>query len=117
MKDAKLSVWNNTELQTQGATLSDLQIDSWAGSGQLFLTAQDYQDIALEVSMRLNKPLTLQVVMRPEDQYVKPPWRQWRSAHVQVELDTDGLKHFPQQFRTLAIQTAKLKKAIISPVQ
>ena len=58
--------------------------------------------------------MSLQVVSRPQDKYVEKPWRQWRSAHVQVEL-AGGDKLFPKQFRELAIQTAKCRNAIIAP--
>ena len=115
MRDPKLSVWNSVELQTQGATLPDLQFGSLEDSGQLCLTDQDYQSIAKSVSMQLKKPLNLRVVKRTQFQDVKEPWWQWRNAHVQVELTTDWLKDFPKEFRKLAIQTAKRKNAIVAP--
>ena len=76
-KQNSMSVWHEDRLKAQGATLDDLRIGELAGTGRLSLTVGDYLDIARNVSIRTKETFQIQVEWRPEDQYVKGPWRQW----------------------------------------
>ena len=102
-KQRDMSVWHEGRLTAQGATLDDLQIGDFTGSGRLNLTVADYLDIASQVSSRTGRTFQVQVEWRPEDQYVKEPWRQWRDAHAQLEMLGTSLAHFPPEFRNLLI--------------
>lgn len=115
LKQRDMSVWHEDCLTQQGATLADLQIESLVGSGQLSLTVGEYLEIACRVSDCIGQPFRVQVEWRPDDQFVKEPWRQWRDAHVQVEVVGAFWKHFPPAFRDLLIITAQRKQAIIPP--
>jgi hypothetical protein len=114
-KQQDLSVWHTGRLAEQGATLDDLRIEDLAGSGQLNLTVGEYLDIASEVSSRIGQTLQVRVEWRPDDQFVKEPWRRWQNAHAQVEMTGASWEHFPPAFRDLAIITAQRKEVIIPP--
>ena len=115
LKQLDLSVWHEECLHSQGATLSDLRIESLVGSGQLLLTVKDYFDIASEVSSRTGETFEIQVEWRSEDQYVLEPWREWRDAHVQVETVGNAWECFPPEFRNLVIIEARRKKTVVPP--
>lgn len=110
LKEDEMSLWHESQLEAQGATLEDLKIGELAGAGEFCLTVGDYLDIAQEVS------LNIQVEWRPEDNYVKVLWRQWRDAHVQVEMTGDSPpRHFPPEFRRILTVMAK-RKGIVPPI-
>ena len=115
LKQRVLSVWHEERLEEQGAVLSDLCIDSLSGSGQLRLSVADYLDIADNVASRIEDPIYIQVEWKPDDDFVKEPWRPWRDAHAQVEMIGTSLTHFPTEFRKLVIITAQRKGSIVPP--
>ena len=99
-KQAGLSVWHKTRVESRGVALEDLRIEKLSGSGQAHHTAGDYVKLAEESSQQEGTPLEVQVEWRPEDECVPEPWRQWRDAHVQVEA-IEGPPKFTQLFRRL----------------
>ena len=115
LKKPDLSVWHQGRLAEQGATLCDIQFDVLAGSGQLNLSVGDYLDIASRVSSRIAQTFQVRVEWRPDDQFVREPWRQWQHAHAQVEMVDTSWVNFPQEFRDLVIITALRKKVIVPP--
>lgn len=114
-KKGDMSVWHEGRLANLGATLSDLQFESLAGSGQLTLTVRDYLEIASRVSKRTGQAFQVQVEWRPEDEFVPESWRPWRDAHAQVEVMRNSGGKFPPEFRDLVIITAQRKNAITAP--
>ncbi|MDE2817827.1 MAG: hypothetical protein OXK81_14180 [Chloroflexota bacterium] len=99
-KQEGLSVWHKEELLARNVPLEDLRIEHLAGYGQAHYTTGDFVQLARKASNRTKLPLSVQVVWRPEDEYVAEPWRQWNYAHVQVETveeDKEALRVFRQQ--------------------
>lgn len=104
-KQAGLSVWHQARLNERGCSLADLQVMHLVGCGQAHHTAGDYTQLARAVSDTTGQPFQVQVVWRPEAEFVAEPWRLWRYAHVQVET-TQGPPQFPAEFRArLTLQT------------
>ena len=99
-KQEGLSVWHNGRLLERDVRLEDLLIENLVGFGQAHHRAGDCTDLAREVSEKSGEPFEVQVEWRPEDEYVEPPWRQWRYAHVQVEAIA-GPAQFLRRFRKL----------------
>ena len=115
LKQRDMSVWHEGRLAMQGAALSDLQIESLAGSGQLNLSVRDYLDIASLVSSAIGQTFQVLIEWRPDDQFVEEAWRRRRDAHAQVEMMGTSWKHFPPEFRDLVIITAQRKQVLIPP--
>ena len=115
LKQGNMSVWHEGQLNTLGATLSDLQFGEFAGSGKLTLTVRDYLHIAGKVSHRTGQLFQVQVEWRSEDRFVGENWRQWRDAHAQVEMVGTTEKNFPPEFRDLVVIIAERKNAIVQP--
>lgn len=86
-KRGGLSVWHLERLQQQSVPIEDLLIDHLAGWGQAHHLASDYVDFAAQAAQQTGQPLQSQVEWRPEDEYVAPPWRRWRYAHAQAEVE------------------------------
>ena len=97
---ANISVWHNDRLLERDVRLEDLLIENLVGFGQAHHRAEDYTDLAREVSEKSGEPFEVQVEWRPEDDHVEPPWRRWRYAHVQVEAIA-GPAQFLRRFRKL----------------
>ena len=100
IKQERLSVWHRDRLHEHGVVLEDLLIENLAGYGQAHHRAGDYTELARQVSENAGEAFQVQVEWRPEDEYVDPPWRQWRYAHVQVEAIA-GPGQFLRRFRKL----------------
>lgn len=99
-KQEGLSVWHQGRLLERDVRLEDLLIENLVGFGQAHHRAGDYTDLAREVSEKSGEPFEVQVEWRPGDEYVEPPWRRWRYAHVQVEAIA-GPTQFLRRFRKL----------------
>jgi hypothetical protein len=84
-----ISVWNLLALQQHGVDPESLLIESLEGHGQAHHTAGDYLGTALKAEKTKGVPLGILVEWRPEDLYVKEPWRLWAYAHAQVECSAD----------------------------
>ena len=92
-------------MQARNVSVADLRLEELADSGQAHHTAGDYLQFAREVEKQTGEPFEVEVAWRPDDEYVAESWRQWRYAHVQVEI-TKGPPKFPPLFRRLlAIHT------------
>ena len=99
-KQDGLSVWHKENLLARNVHLEDLRIEHLAGYGQAHYTAGDFVQLARDASKTTKLPLLVQVVWRPEDEYVTEHWRQWNYAHVQVESleeDTTALRVYRQK--------------------
>ena len=117
MKQPIQSVWHEEKLVPHGANVSDLRIESLAGSGHFSLSVREYKDIASSVSSRITdaEKFEIEIEWRPEDEFVKEPWRQWRDAHAQLEKIADCQSNFPIEFRKLVIIMAGRKGSIVPP--
>ncbi len=107
-KQAELSVWHRDRLRERGVPLEDLRIEHLAGYGQAHHTVGDYLDCAREAEQIEGEPFRVQVEWRPEDEYVAEHWRQWRYAHVQVEV-REGPVQFLAEFRRLLAEKTRFK--------
>ena len=106
-KQEGLSVWHQDKLHDHGVALEDLRIENLVGYGQAHRQAGDYTELARQVSENAGEPFQVQVEWRPEDEYVDPPWRQWRYAHVQVEAIA-GPSQFLRRFRKLLTANSRV---------
>lgn len=95
-----LSLWHLDRLLEHNVSVADLRLGELADSGQAHHTAGDYLQFAREVEKQTGEPFEVEVEWRPEDEYVAESWRQWRYAHVQVEI-AKGPPKFPPLFRRL----------------
>ena len=81
-----LSVWNLNSLHQKSVKVDELRkgpvLD---GCGQAHHTAGDYLATAKKAGAQNCSQLDITVEWRPENQFVKPEWRDWAYAHVQVE--------------------------------
>ena len=114
-KQKDLSVWHEGRLADQGATLDTLRFGEFTGAGKLRLTADDYLNIATKVALKTGSTFELRLEWRPEDEFVGPEFRQWRYAHVQVEMLDPSMKHFPSEFRELVGIMGMRKKGSVVP--
>ena len=80
-----LSVWHIELLRQDGVEPGELRIGALSGYGEAHHTAGDYLETAREAADCQGVPLSTVVEWRTEDRYVKPDWREWAYAHVQVE--------------------------------
>lgn len=93
-KQPKLSVWECGILGRRGVSIEELKIEHLRGNGRAHHTPGDYVALARQSS------LDVQVVWRPDDEFVAKPWQQWNYAHVQVEA-TSGPAQFTPEYRGL----------------
>lgn len=114
-KQRDLSVWHEGRLADQGATLDNLRFGEFDGAGKLWLTAGDYLHIATKVALKTGSTFELRVEWRPEDEFVGPAFRQWRDAHVQVEMLDPSMNHFPSEFRDLVGIMGMRKTSSVPP--
>ena len=80
-----LSVWHIESLALRGVKPSELRIGGLEGHGQARHTVGDYLEAARQAAQRFGVALNTIVEWRTGDEYVKPDWRRWAYAHVQVE--------------------------------
>ena len=80
-----LSVWHIGSLGQHGVKPGQLRMGALAGHGQAHHTAGDYVETARKAAKQQGVPVSTVVEWRTEDRYVKPDWREWAYAHVQVE--------------------------------
>lgn len=103
-KRVDLSVWREEKLKANGASMDDLRIESFVGCRYVSYVVEHITQMANEAG------LSVQVLRRTEDEYVKEPWRPWRYAHAQIE-STQQLASFPSKFRLLLANHARLPDA------
>lgn len=101
-----LSVWHRKRLCERGILLENLLIENLVGYGQAHHTVGDYLALALQAAQDENTPFRVQVEWRPEPEYVRPPWQQWRYAHAQVEAVV-GPADFLLEFRRKLAASAR----------
>ena len=110
-KQVDLSVWHQGRLHDNGVALHELLIENLSGYGQAHHTVQRYLEIAQSIAQEEGEPFQIQIEWRPNA--VTEPWRQWRYAHVQVEV-TAGPQDFPLEFRRRLAANAQ---AVVPPAQ
>ena len=109
-----MSVWHEGRLTECGVTLEELQLESLEDSGRAFHTVADYLELADEVEQKTGKSCELRIEWRSEDCNVLEHWRQWRYAHVQVEM-MDGSRFLPPSLRNLLALKARRLDAPTKP--
>ena len=85
--DRGLSVWNVRSLEKHGVDPAELLIDALREHGQAHHTAGDYRQTAQVASKRFGVSFRISVEWQSGDRFVKPAWRQWAYAHVDVDTD------------------------------